>query len=395
MFFTLMAVELLYEWITQKKTYRLNDAMTNINTGILQQLSNTFIAVLKIAFYSWIFTHFRLFTLPENGWTFILALILWDFFYYWEHRMAHTINLFWGGHIVHHQSEEFNLSVALRQTSTGFIWGIPFYLPMAFLGISPIQFLFVGGINLLYQFWIHTEHINKLPSFLEAILNTPSHHRVHHGRDPKYIDKNYAGMLIIWDRMFNTFQIEEERPHYGITTPLKSWNPVYANFSHYLYLVKSWSKVKGLKDKAMFLFHKPGWRPDYLGGELEVKEVESNYKKYDSNNSPLSLYIFIQFLISLIINAVYFFNFSNYTIETKTLMALWIVFSTCSFGFLLEKRNKWVYALEGIRVLSLLTVIPLTINGSLIFDTLSILAITAVLLISLLLYVYATKRNTV
>ncbi|MEM9930040.1 MAG: sterol desaturase family protein, partial [Bacteroidota bacterium] len=197
MYFTLMLIELVYERLTQRRTYRLNDAVTNISTGTLQQLTGTFTKVFKIAIFAWVYSlapyHF-----PVNGWTFALTFILTDLCYYWEHRMAHEVSLFWGGHSVHHQSEDYNLSVALRQTSTGFIWGIPFFIPLALIGLDPMQFTLAMGFNLLYQFWIHTEHIDRLPSWFEAVFNTPSHHRVHHGRDPKYLDKNYAGVFIVW-----------------------------------------------------------------------------------------------------------------------------------------------------------------------------------------------------
>ncbi|MEM6380216.1 MAG: sterol desaturase family protein, partial [Bacteroidota bacterium] len=193
MYFTLMAVELVYESITNRKTYRLNDAITNISTGVLQQLSGTFLSILKVGLYLLMYEYCAIFRLEQSWLTFAIAFVAWDLCYYWEHRLAHEINLFWGGHSVHHQSEDYNLSVALRQSSTAFIWGLPIYLPMAILGVHPNHFLLAGGINLLYQFWIHTEHIKKMPTWFEAVFNTPSHHRVHHGRDPKYLDKNYAG----------------------------------------------------------------------------------------------------------------------------------------------------------------------------------------------------------
>lgn len=353
MFFILMAIEFFYERYTNQKTYRLNDAVTNINTGILQQLSNVFIAVFKIAAYTFIYEQFSFTQLPQNTITFVLALVLWDLCYYWEHRMAHTVNLFWGGHIVHHQSEEYNLSVALRQTSTGFIWGIPFYLPMALMGFHPIQFLLVGGLNLLYQFWIHTEHIKKLPAFLEYFLNTPSHHRVHHGRDPKYIDKNYGGIFIIWDRIFQTFQKEEFKPHYGITTPLRSWNPIWANLIHYKNLWQWLTKTRSIGDGVKLLFNKPGWFPDYMGGTHSVKEVEPTYKKYDVQNKKRNVYIFTQFLIFLGLSAFFFFKYSAFDQNYKVAFALWIASSTMIFSLLFETNQKWVFTLEGLRALSI------------------------------------------
>jgi len=354
MYFTLMTIELVYESITKRKTYRLNDSITNINTGVLQQLTGTFNYIFKVGVYALVYEYFAFAQIPENGWTFLIALTLWDLCYYWEHRMAHSISLLWGGHVVHHQSEQYNLSVALRQTSTGFLWSIPFYLPMALLGFSPTQFLFVGGINLLYQFWIHTEHIDKLPRWFEYIFNTPSHHRVHHGRDPKYIDKNYAGIWIVWDRMFGTFKEEEERPNYGITTPLQSWNPVYANFAHYIDLFQTVKKVKNVGDGMKVLFNKPGWMPDYLGGHQTPKEVPPSYQKYDTQNATkINLYILSQFVIALLFNALYFFKNTDFSNEIKIGFAVWIVLSTLMFGFLFETKSKWLPIFEVVRLSSI------------------------------------------
>lgn len=362
MYFILMAVELIYEKITNRQSYRINDSLTNISTGTLQQLTNTFIALFKIGIYTWVYEQFALTELGQTTATFILALVLWDLCYYWEHRMAHTVNLFWGGHIVHHQSEEYNLSVALRQTSTGFIWGFPFFLPMAIIGIHPIQFVLVGGINLLYQFWIHTEHIKKLPSWFEFIFNTPSHHRVHHGRDPKYIDKNYGGIFIVWDRLFGSFKAEEEKPNYGITTPLNSWNPVYANFSHYINLGKWLKQVRSGSDAVRLLFNKPGWFPEYMGGIQTATPVTSNYKKYDRKIENLQYYVLIQFFVALILNSFYFFNYKDLLMSQKSIFALWIVFSSILFGLMFEFYNRWLIAFEMLR----LAAIPF-ILGSIIF----------------------------
>lgn len=352
MYFTLMGIELVYESITRRRTYRLPDAVTNINTGVLQQLTNTFVALFKIGVYTWVYEHFALAQLPQNAWTFVLAMILWDLCYYWEHRMAHEISLFWGGHVVHHQSEDFNLSVALRQTSTGFIWGLPFYLPMAVLGIHPVQFVLVGGLNLLYQFWIHTEHIDRLPRWFEFIFNTPSHHRVHHGRDPKYLDKNYGGILIVWDRLFGTFKEEEERPHYGITKPLRSFNPVYANFAHYIDLARLAARARSVGDALRILFKHPGWLPDYLGGPQRPPEVGPDYHKYDVQvTREVNLYVLAQFVAALALNSFYFFKNQEFALPTKVGFAVWIVWTTLTFAFLFEKRRQWLAALEVARVL--------------------------------------------
>lgn len=350
-----MSVELIFEFITKKRTYRLNDAITNINLGVLNQVTNVFNKIITVGIFTFIFEQFAFVQLPTNWITFILLFILYDFCFYWSHRMAHEISLFWGGHVVHHQSEDFNLSVALRQSSTAFIWSTPFYLPLALMGFDPVQFVMIGGFNLLYQFWIHTEHIGKLGWF-EYIMNTPSHHRVHHGRDPKYIDKNYAGVFIIWDRMFGTFKEEEETPTYGITKPVNSWNPVYVNFAHYIDLYHYVKQSRSWDDTKKMLFKHPGWLPNYLGGEQKPQAVEkTQFHKYNADLSFLwaKVYLFAQFLIAMLLTAYFLFNLEDFDLTTKLVFVTWIVISTYMFGVLFETRKTWVTMLEVARLIAL------------------------------------------
>ncbi|HTM99937.1 MAG TPA: sterol desaturase family protein, partial [Pedobacter sp.] len=239
-FFILIGIELAYAFYKKLKYYRFNDSISNLSQGIGSQITGLFVKTLLFFGYKYIFENWRLFDLPTTIWVWILLFIGVDFFYYWFHRMSHQVNALWAAHIVHHQSEEYNLTVALRQSwfQSWFAW--VFYLPLAFIGFDPIMFVTLSAFNTLYQFWIHTRAIKHM-GFLEHILNTPSHHRVHHGSNPKYIDKNHAGSLIIWDKMFGTFQKEEEEVYFGITTPLASWNPVWANFH---YWVELWQTTK-------------------------------------------------------------------------------------------------------------------------------------------------------
>jgi len=224
-FFILIGVELLVQHFSKRKLYRLNDAISNLSCGITSQITGVFLKIGTITLYQFLFEHFALIAVPVNWWSVTILFVASDMLYYWGHRMSHEINLFWASHVVHHQSEDYNLSVALRQSSFQTIWTFGFYLPLAIIGFDTLTFALVTAFITLYQFWIHTEAIGKM-GFLELVLNTPSHHRVHHGRDPKYIDRNHAGTFIIWDKMFGAFQNEEETPTYGITKPLDSWNPV-------------------------------------------------------------------------------------------------------------------------------------------------------------------------
>jgi len=350
-FFILIGLELVVERLSHRKLYRLPDAISNLSCGITSQLSGLFMRVLAIGVYEIVYSNFALFTLEKNVLYWLGLFLLTDFTYYWAHRMSHEINLFWGGHVVHHQSEEYNLSVALRQSSFQVVWTFAFSLPIALLGFNTLDFALISALNTLYQFWIHTETINKM-GWLEHVFNTPSHHRVHHGRNPKYIDKNHAGSLIIWDKMFGTFQAEEERPIYGITKPIKSWNAVWANFSHYDEMSNDLKRIPVFADKVKYLFKKPGWLPDYLGGYRKPVEIDVNqYKKYDTPAPVLmSYYVLFQYLLCLGFTGLFLFQQGQYSMVEKSLVAIFISVWVVNSGVLFEKKN-WVFYSEWARII--------------------------------------------
>jgi alkylglycerol monooxygenase len=357
-FFLLIGIELLVERFTHQKLYRLPDAIANLSCGITSQLSGLFLKIFAVGIYQYLAQHFALFTLDRNWLYWVALVLLVDLAYYWAHRMSHEINLFWGGHVVHHQSEEYNLSVALRQSSLQVIWTFGFSLPIAFLGFKTGDFVLVAAFNTLYQFWIHTETIGKLPRWIEFIFNTPSHHRVHHGRDPKYIDKNHAGSLIIWDRMFGTFQEEEEKPTYGITKPINSWNAVWANMSHYADMGNDLKQIRSWNDKVKYLFKKPGWLPDYLGGYRSAPSVDkATYKKYDTP-SPLSLnlYVLFQYILCLAGTSLSLFNQKDaqghpaFTTTQNVFIVALISIVVVNCGVLFEQRS-WVKWSEWARII--------------------------------------------
>ncbi len=349
-YFLLIGVELLIQHFQQRKIYRLNDALTNISCGITQQVTGAFLKVLSVVAYQYVYENYALFSIPNNWYTFILIWLAVDLCYYWAHRMSHEVNLFWGGHVVHHQSEDYNFSVALRQGTFQIFWTFFFYLPLAIAGVDTLTFVFVAAINTVYQFWIHTETIGKL-GWLEYIFNTPSHHRVHHGRDPKYIDKNHAGTFIIWDRVFGTFQEEEERPTYGITTPVNTWNPIKANFQHYIDMLNTLKKTRTMGDGMRILFNKPGWLPAYLGGPQQVKEVNRNaYIKYDVQPpSTFSAYLLTQYIAILVATAFFLFLHEDFALPEKALVAVSIVGSIVVLGGIIEMK-QWAFWLERARM---------------------------------------------
>lgn len=353
-FFILIGMEVAYGRYKDRKLYRLNDAITNISCGVVEQLTGVFAKVFTVAAYHFVYTHFAFFELSNTWYWILLCFIGVDFCYYWAHRMSHEVNLFWLGHIVHHQSEEYNLSVALRQSVFQKMFTFYFYFPMALLGFKTEWFLLTGAFNLLYQFWIHTEVIKKLPRWYEYLFNTPSHHRVHHGRNPKYIDRNHSGTLMLWDRMFGSFQKEEEKPTYGITAPTNSWNPVMANIQPFVRLWHELKTVPGMGNKMKLVFAPPGWYPASMGGFRPPPEVDSKtYEKYDIIISPqLNFYLFAQYVMVLGVAATFMFTLSYYTVFIQVLYAVGMIGSVAVLGMLFENKAK-ANLLESMRFLAL------------------------------------------
>ncbi|SEK11541.1 MULTISPECIES: lysoplasmalogenase family protein [unclassified Variovorax] len=251
---------------TGQDTYRLADAVNSIGLGMLSQISAVLTGLLRIGIYTAVYSAVALF--PQEaardfwsawyGW--LLALVFYDLCYYWLHRMGHESAVLWAAHVVHHQSQHYNLSTALRQTSSGALLGWVFYLPMAVAGVPPLVFGVVALVDLLYQFWVHTEQVGKLGWF-DRWFCSPSNHRVHHAVNDRYLDRNYGGILIVWDRLFGTFREEDERCVYGTRGELRSWDPLWANAEVYCGLARDSWHARSWADKLRVWFKPPGWRP--------------------------------------------------------------------------------------------------------------------------------------
>lgn len=348
-YFVLIGIELIYDRIKHKKLYRLNDAITNISCGITEQVTGVFVKVLTVAVYVFFYEYFRIFEVPHTWYWAVVLFIGVDFFYYWAHRYSHEINLFWTGHVIHHQSEDYNFSVALRQGVFQKVFTAFFFIPLAIVGFDPEWFVYIGAFSTLYQFWIHTEAIDKMGWF-GYLFNTPSHHRVHHGVNPKYIDKNHGGTFIIFDRMFGTFQAEEERPTYGVTTPVNSFDPITAHVTPFMGIWKDLKQVKGLKNKLLLLIKPPGWLPKENGGFRVPQPVNpKTYHKYDQpTEKRLGLYLILQYLVVLAGTAYFLFTIKELTF-INALFALLILLSVMSLGLLFD-HNKKASILEPARL---------------------------------------------
>ena len=350
-FFLLIGIELLVAHIREKDYYRLNDALNDLSCGILQQLLEVFLKTALFAGYVLIYQRHRLLTVGmDSALAWIACFLGVDFFYYWFHRASHEVNAIWATHVVHHQSEEYNLAVALRQGALQGAMSWAFYLPLAWLGFPPLMFLTLSSVNTLYQFWIHTRAIGRLGP-LEWLLNTPSNHRVHHGRNPRYIDRNHGGTLIVWDRLFGTYQAEDEEPVYGITKPLASWNPVWANLHYWAELFDLARRIRGRADRLRLFVKPPGWRPAELGGHEAALEVHpASYRKWDVEPPPgVALYVALQF-VPLLLGATLLLMRQDGV--RRTLLAGGAVFvaaSLVALGGLLEQK-AWAVGFETSRL---------------------------------------------
>lgn len=263
-FALLIAAEVVYSVkVRHGELYKSQDAWANVAMG----LGNMVIALLSagamLVFLSWLYQH-RFFTMPTAvWWAWALCFLADDFSYYWFHRFSHEVRWFWASHSVHHSSEKYNLSVALRQTWTGTISGsFLFWAWMPLVGFHPKMILFMQSANLIYQFWIHTQAVDKMPRWFEAVFNTPSQHRVHHGSNFEYLDKNYAGTLSVWDRLFGSFAPETTTPRFGLTKNIDTYHPVRIAFHEWAGIAKDLKKARSVSEAVNYLFQPPGWSPD-------------------------------------------------------------------------------------------------------------------------------------
>lgn len=240
----------------------LGDSVTNFITLGIFIVINLLISAVYLSFFYFLYENFSLVQLPINVWTIIACIVLADFVYYWEHRTMHRIGIGWATHTVHHSSPYFNISVAYRFGPLDGIFPMFFHAPLVLLGFNPFLIFFSELMVQLYQTALHTETVKKLPKFIENVMNTPSHHRVHHGSNPQYIDKNYAGIFIIWDKLFGTFEEEREKVTYGVVPPLNSINPIYVFFHGITGLMSKLWHTKGMANKLLLIIRPPDWQPE-------------------------------------------------------------------------------------------------------------------------------------
>jgi alkylglycerol monooxygenase len=362
LFFALIAVELLWSRATGRRVVRLNDSLSDLACGIISQLAGIFTKLFSIGIFIWVGQRWTLqhafAWVPawndNSALAWVAVFVLVDFCYYWSHRKAHEVNLLWAGHVVHHQSEEYNLPVALRQSALHGLMAWIFYIPLALIGVPWQMYVTCNALNLVYQFWIHTRAVGRLGTITEAVMNTPSHHRVHHGVNPKYQDKNYAGVFIVFDKWFGTFQVEEEEPVYGITKPLKSWNPLWANVHVFWQIARDGWKARRWRDKLRIAFGRPGWLPAELGEIERPREVSvETFEKYDPPvPAPLAWYAFAQFGVALAGALLVLQHAEMIPMAISAVGAFFVTVTLAGVAGVFE-RAKWAVTLETARLVTM------------------------------------------
>ena len=347
LYILLILLELAYERWSGRHTYRLADAVTSIDTAVLRMLLEGPLRLLLVVPYAWLYEHARLWTLdPASPWTWLLGFVAVDFCFYWAHRSLHRYNLLWGAHQPHHSSEDFNLSTALRKGAfqTAFDW--PFYLPLALFGLPLSLFLVLLGAQLVYQFWIHSQHVGRL-GMLEWFMVTPSNHRVHHGQNDRYIDKNHGGVFIVWDRLFGTFADEDEPVRYGVTTPVRTFDPLRLQFSWWRLLWADAMATRSWWDKLRLWWMPTGWRPADVRARPWLK---MGAEKFDCpSQTGLRWYAFAQFVAINALTLVYLASVKQAGWLLPLLLGPLILFGCVSLGWLFEGRRA-LWRLEAVRL---------------------------------------------
>lgn len=359
LFLLLIFIELIVDKVKGTGYYRLNDSLTSLATGTLNQLMTVSKALVPLTIYVLLFENLAIFALGDSLWVWVLAFVLYDFFYYWNHRLGHEMNILWAAHVVHHSSEEYNLSTALRQTGTSYL-SFLFYLPLAILGFDPLMMATVGASNLIYQFWVHTRYIGKL-GWAELFFVTPSNHRGHHAQNTIYIDRNYGGVFILWDRLFGTYQeeLEHDLPIYGIRGAVKSWNPLWVNMQIYHQLFMDAVHTKSYWHKLTLWFRRTGWRPPDVERDYPIAKPKdlSDFEKFDTHiPTELKAYCMLQ-NVSLATTGIGFALYASQLMFIEQMVViLFAIVCSYSIGALMQHRS-FSGTLEWLRLSLLLAVI--------------------------------------
>ena len=344
LFLLLIVIEKIYGYYKGEDTAPYMDSISSISSGITNAVKDVLGLSITFISYEWLVSKVAIFHIESTVFAYMIAFIVIDFYGYWTHRLAHQINFLWNKHAIHHSSEEFNLACALRQSISSFVnLFIILLIPAALLGVPAKVIAITLPIQLFLQFWYHTKHIKKM-GFLENILVTPSHHRVHHAINPEYMDKNHSQIFIIWDKFFGTFQEELETvpPVFGITRPAHTWNPIRINFQHLGLLISDAWRAEKWKDKCTIWFQPTGWRPENFETKYPVNKITDvyNFNKYETLiSSKLIYWSMTQMFITLLFVSYLFNSIAQVGLPGIFLYGFFIFLTIYSYTELMDTRK--------------------------------------------------------
>ncbi len=360
-FLLLVLFEKWYGWRRKNDTVDSMDMVSSLSSGITNVTKDVIGLALIIISYPFLVEHLAITSISNEWIVYVIAFIALDFSGYWVHRLQHVVNFFWNGHIIHHSSEEFNLACALRQSisSVAKVFAI-FLIPAAILGVPAQVIAIVAPLHLFAQFWYHTRHINKM-GFLEKIIVTPSHHRVHHAINSEYLDKNFGQIFIFWDKWFGTFQEElpDVPPVYGITRPVRTWNPIKINFQHFWLMLQDAWHTNDWKDKFLLWFKPTGYRPADVVAKYPVYKIDDvyNFEKYKTRTSkPFLTWIWIQLLMLLLFISYLFGNIATVGSPGMFIYGAFIFLYVYALTEMMD-RNRFAWIAEGLKLIFGLTII--------------------------------------
>lgn len=353
--------------------FKYESSVSNVSIGIAERLLNLFIAASFYNLFYYVYEHYALFNIPNVWWVWILLILATDFVWYWYHRLGHEVNFLWAAHIVHHQSEEFNLSVSARITTFQALIRNVFWCILPFVGFHPLMVVVILSVHGAYSFFTHTQMIGKL-GWLEHILITPSLHGVHHASDEKYLDKNYGDVFVFWDKMFGTFQQEEEAPKYGLTHPIKSYSFLWQHFHYYLEILEACKREQGFTNKLKIVFGHPATLDQDIRPVLEKRFLQ--HKPDTQFRFKFKRYLNLQLIICVLFLTFTTAFFATFDLPDKLFAAGFVLITLINCGALLEQR-KWIYYLECLRLMLIFAYVFFK------FDLLSLIFLPTIVLIIL------------
>ncbi len=395
-FIVLIILEMMVGRWRGMANFEFGDTLNSMGLGIMSQITGGLLRLFAIGIYAFVAHHFALFVLPDTWWVWVGGLLFYDFLYYWLHRYGHELAILWAAHVVHHQSECYNLSTALRQTSSGVLLSWIFYLPMAFLGVPVDLFVALSLIDLLYQFWVHTELIGKLGWF-DRVFVSPSNHRVHHATNDSYLDKNYGGILILWDRLFGTFTEErdDEKVVYGTRSPLRSWNPLRANLEVYQKVIQDARHASHWADRIRIWFRHPGWQPADVAQRYPHDAFVLHRPRFEpALTRSWKIYCFVQFVLILLITTHFLAVDRHIGYGECALYGAWLIAGLVVIGGLTERRVNYL-GLESVRLMLTLAFVLVTGHwfGNLSLPELAQYGVELVILGSLLSLIFLRQHQ--